>query len=69
MKKLLSALLICSAAMTGVFADGQSKVKRISIGTAGTAGSLYPMGVAMAATITKHVPGIACTGEATAASV
>lgn len=44
-------------------------LRRYSIGTAGTAGSLYPMGVAMAETITKHVPGLAFTGEATAASV
>lgn len=46
-----------------------SEVKRFSIGTAGTAGALYPMGVAMGQTITKHVPGLAATGEATAASV
>lgn len=46
-----------------------TNVKRISIGTAGTAGALYPMGVAMAKTISDHVEGIACTGEATAAGV
>jgi len=44
-------------------------VKRFSIGTAGTAGALYPMGVAMGQTISKHIPGLAATGEATAASV
>lgn len=42
---------------------------RITIGTAGTAGALYPMGVAMAETITKHVDGISATGESTAASI
>ena len=42
---------------------------RITIGTAGTSGALYPMGVAMAETITKHVDGISATGEATAASI
>lgn len=49
--------------------DGKIKIRRYSIGTAGTAGSLYPMGVAMAETITNHVEGLAFTGEATAASV
>lgn len=44
-------------------------VKRITFGTAGTAGALYPMGVAMSQTITDHVDGITATGEATAASV
>ena len=42
---------------------------RITIGTAGTAGALYPMGVAMAETITNHVDGISATGESTAASI
>jgi TRAP transporter TAXI family solute receptor len=78
MKKLISVLLVVLLCATGVFAQGGqessssiagSSLKRLSIGTAGTAGSLYPMGVAMAETITKHVDGIACTGEATAASV
>lgn len=49
--------------------DTAVRVNRITFGTAGTAGSLYPMGVAMSETITKHVPGIAATGEATAASI
>ena len=44
-------------------------VRRFTIGTAGTAGALYPMGVAMAETITNHVEGFAATGEATAASI
>lgn len=47
----------------------ETKIVRFSIGTAGTAGSLYPMGVKMADVITKKVPGFAATGEATAASV
>ena len=77
MKKLITILLICGLVLTSVGAQGQTDspkqaapaLKRISIGTAGTAGSLYPMGVAMSETITKHVSGIASTGEATAASV
>lgn len=85
LKKALSMLLVCTLTLMGAFANGTQEgatskavssagassggVKRISIGTAGTAGSLYPMGVAMAETITKHVEGLSCTGEATAASV
>lgn len=50
-------------------AEKSGSIKRITIGTAGTAGALYPMGVAMAQTITDHVDGIAATGESTAASI
>ena len=56
----------------GGAAEGQQdkgSVKRITFGTAGTSGALYPMGVAMAQTITDHVDGISATGEATAASI
>lgn len=78
MKKSVVLLMVLCLVIGSVWAQGGSEVpakeaepqlKRISIGTAGTAGSLYPMGVAMSETITKHVPGIASTGEATAASV
>ncbi len=76
MKKLITMLLVVLVVSGALFAQGtneqgvkETPLLRISIGTAGTAGSLYPMGVAMAETITKHVEGIACTGEATAASV
>lgn len=62
------ALLLIAISVVAVGAQ-TNQVKRFSIGTAGTAGALYPMGVAMAQTITKHVPGLAATGEATAASV
>ena len=43
--------------------------KRISIGTAGTAGALYPMGVAMAEAINRHVPGFKASAEASSASL
>ena len=43
--------------------------RRISIGTAGTAGALYPMGVAMAETINRHVPGFRASAEASSASL
>jgi TRAP transporter TAXI family solute receptor len=75
MKKGLMLLILSMSVVFSIFANGNSEktpatsLKRISIGTAGTAGSLYPMGVGMAKTITDHVEGIACTGEATAASV
>ena len=79
MKKLISLLLaasisFCLAACgnsaslpnnseAGPGNDSQGDVKRITIGTAGTSGALYPMGVAMAETITNHV------NESTAASI
>lgn len=85
MKKLISLLLaasisFCLAACgnsvslpnnseAGPGNDSQGDVKRITIGTAGTSGALYPMGVAMAETITNHVNGITATGESTAASI
>lgn len=47
----------------------QAEIFRFTIGTAGTAGSLYPMGVSMGQTITDHVEGLAATGESTAASI
>lgn len=49
--------------------ETKKDVKRFTIGTAGTAGSLYPMGVGMAQTITDNVKGFAATGESTAASI
>ena len=63
---LALALLLAPALSGQTFA---ADVKRFTIGTAGTAGALYPMGIAMAESITKHAPGLAATGEATAASV
>jgi len=46
-----------------------AKVRRFVIATAGTAGALYPMGVAMAQTITKHSQTFAASAESSAASV
>ena len=43
--------------------------RRISIATAGTAGALYPMGVAMAETINRHVDGFKATAESSSASL
>ena len=67
---LKTGLVLLLIAISLITVGAQTnQIKRFSIGTAGTAGALYPMGVAMAQTITKHVPGLAATGEATAASV
>jgi len=60
----LALLLVVFAAPSAMGAD-----QRISIGTAGTAGALYPMGVAMAQTISRHVLGFKASAEASSASV
>lgn len=66
--KRIAALLL---AMTLAFAciASASATTYITIGTAGTSGALYPMGVAMAQTISDHIPDTVATGEATAASI
>jgi TRAP transporter TAXI family solute receptor len=74
MKKFLkiSFVIIAILSFSLVSFTGCKKkenIVRFTIGTAGTAGALYPMGVAMAECITKRVPGFSATGEATAASV
>src|SRR5687768_10669966 len=42
---------------------------RLSIATGGTGGVYYPVGGAIASLISKYVPGVEATAEATAASV
>ncbi|MBU4275478.1 MAG: TAXI family TRAP transporter solute-binding subunit [Proteobacteria bacterium] len=65
------ALSICMALTLGLVLalPAAAADKRISIGTAGTAGALYPMGVAMAETINRHVPGFKASAEASSASL
>jgi uncharacterized protein len=65
------ALIFCAAVVLVMVMAGQGMAadKRISIGTAGTAGALYPMGVAMAETINRHVPGFKASAEASSASL
>ena len=65
------ALVICMALALGMALSlpAAAADKRISIGTAGTAGALYPMGVAMAETINRHVPGYKASAEASSASL
>lgn len=67
MKKLISIALVLMLCLSAVSAFAATQY--ITIGTAGTSGALYPMGVAMAQTITDHVEGMTATGEATAASI
>lgn len=67
MKKLVPLFLCLALCMS--MSSALAATKFITIGTAGTAGALYPMGVAMAQTITDHVEGMSATGEATAASI
>ena len=79
MKKALALVLVIVCAFA-VFANGgeeknpsssTAKAKDVyfTIGTAGTSGALYPMGIAMAQTLTDHIPNWYVTGEATAASI
>lgn len=42
--------------------------RRLSIGTAGKAGVFYPLGVGMAALISKYIPGVEATAEVTGGS-
>ena len=67
--RTLSYLLIALAILAPLGASAHAEDRRISIATAGTAGALYPMGVAMAETINRHVTGFKATGEASAASL
>jgi TRAP transporter TAXI family solute receptor len=67
MRKVFAALLCVVFFLTASAA--LAKVKRISIATAGTAGALYPMGVAMAETINQNVKGFKASAEASSGSV
>lgn len=66
--KRVFAVLLC-AVFTLSAAAALAKVRRISIATAGTAGALYPMGVAMAETINLNVKGFKASAEASSGSV
>jgi TRAP transporter TAXI family solute receptor len=46
-----------------------AQAQNISIGTGGTGGVYYPLGGAMAAVLSKYVPGIQATAEVTGGSV
>jgi len=67
-KKLVCVLILASMTLLGVDAMAAPK-RRFVIATAGTAGALYPMGVAMAETINKHSDIFVASAESSAASV
>lgn len=58
---------IAGAALIAGVALAQQKT--ISIGTGGTGGVYYPLGGAIANTLSKHLPGVQATAEVTGASV
>ena len=66
MRKWLIFLLV----LTLLLVSGNAfAVKRFRIATAGTSGSLYPMGVLMAETINKHLPEFKVSAESSAGSI
>lgn len=65
-KKLLPLLLSLVLALAG---QAALAAERMVIATAGTAGALYPMGVAMAETINAHGGAVKASAEASAASL
>lgn len=67
-RKALAVVLLLSLTLAAGVASGASK-RRFVIATAGTAGALYPMGVAMAETINKHSDRFTASAESSAASV
>ncbi|MBM3356115.1 MAG: TAXI family TRAP transporter solute-binding subunit [Betaproteobacteria bacterium] len=67
MRKLLIGLLAACAA-AALPASAQQKIT-LSIATGPTGGVYYPMGGGMANILTKSVPGLSATAEATAGSV
>jgi hypothetical protein len=59
--RFIGALLLAFAAA--------AQAQNISIATGGTGGVYYPLGGGMAATLSKHVPGMQATAEVTGGSV
>lgn len=73
MRRLLARLgvLVCVAWATATWAQGDPALarQRISIGTGGTGGVYYPLGVGMAELINRHIPGVTANAEVTGASI
>ncbi len=62
--------LIVTLVIVGVsWQYSMAEETRLSIGTAGTGGGLYPYGGAVANVISKYVPGVSASVEATGGSV
>ena len=72
-RKWISGFLIGFFTLVAVFfstvVEAQSKTTRLSIATGGTGGVFYVVGGAIAASISKYLPGVESTAEVTAASV
>jgi len=67
-RRLVCVLILASMTLLGAAAYAAPK-RRFVIATAGTAGALYPMGVAMAETVNKHSDRFVASAESSAASV
>lgn len=67
MRRLLTIVFL--ALGLALPAAAQAGPQRMVIATAGTAGALYPMGVAMAETINQHSKALKASAEASAASL
>jgi uncharacterized protein len=67
LKGLLLAAILCLVSL-GSEASTQ-KLRRISVGSGGTGGALYPMFGAIAELVNNKIPGVKMTVEVTAASV
>lgn len=65
MRRLIGLAVAAISAMALSTASAQN----ISIGTGGTGGVYYPLGGGLAATLSKHVPGMQATAEVTGGSV
>lgn len=63
---VLALCLMPSPTLTG---PATAETRRMTIATAGTAGALYPMGVAMAEVINQHTSGPRAAAEASAGSI
>src|SRR5262249_58427962 len=64
-----AALAALIALPVGVASAAWSQTSRISITTGGTGGVYYPLGGGMANVLSKNVPGLQATAEATGGSV
>ncbi len=69
-KRTILAVLLITALAAGVWAGGQQEqLNAFSIATAGTAGALYPMGVAMAEVLNANLDGVTVSAESSGASL
>ena len=68
--KKLSLLILVLLLAVGVVGCGKSEDKRnFSIATGGTAGTYYPLGVAIAEILNKALPNVQATAQSTGATI